>query len=107
MSDTRNTLSDQAPEGGISNFYCNAVRLKPGVFDLTTMFGYIMPVGLHNEHVLEWQCRIAMSWAHAKSLAKLLAANVTEYEKTYGQIPDGPMGPALPLPRGKKPKKGD
>ncbi|MGH3965072.1 MAG: DUF3467 domain-containing protein [Pseudonocardiaceae bacterium] len=71
------------------NFYTNAMMVAAGPFDVTLVFG-------HQDHahatagaqpVSREVARVAMSWAHLKSMLPLLAKLVASYETQFGEIP--------------------
>lgn len=70
--------------------YANVLGLIPGPFDLMIVFGHEDGTtrgpdggGSTKREV----ARIAMSWAHAKSMIPLLARLVADYESQFGEVP--------------------
>jgi hypothetical protein len=69
--------------------YANVMKIAGGPFDVTLVFG-------QQDHTAGRQpgqtpasevARIAMSWAHLKSMIPLLARVVADYETEVGEIP--------------------
>ena len=70
--------------------YTNSMAIAAGPFDVTLLFGQqdnaarseSTPAPATTEVV-----RVAMSWAHLKSMIPLMARVVAEYEQQLGEIP--------------------
>lgn len=69
-------------------FYVNAVQVNASPFDFTFDFGFKRPEdslpGSNEYHKL---VRLTMSPGHAKSLFRILSAQLTAFEQALGEIP--------------------
>jgi hypothetical protein len=72
------------------DFYTNILQMVPGPFDVMLVFGRedgSMRAADGTGATQHEVARVAMSWAHAKSMIPLLAGMVATYEEQYGTIP--------------------
>jgi hypothetical protein len=90
MADDESTISTWAGPAA-AQLYANVMMVAAGPFDVTMVFG-------HHDHadalrrvpqevVTSEVVRVAMSWAHLKSMIPLLVRVVADYETKLGQIP--------------------
>ena len=66
--------------------YSNAVHFGQGPFDITMDFG-MHPVRPHQGDHFQHAVRVVMSMSHAKSMLKVLADRIADYEERFGIIP--------------------
>ena len=90
MADEELTVSTWAgPPAG--QLYANVMMVAAGPFDVTMVFGHHDHAGAlrtaSSEAITTEVVRVAMSWAHLKSMIPLLVRVVAEYETKLGTIP--------------------
>jgi hypothetical protein len=90
MADNESNTSNWAGSPA-QQLYANVMMVAAGPFDVTVVFGHHDNVGalraLSQEMTTTEVVRIAMSWAHLKSMIPLLVRVVACYETKLGQIP--------------------
>jgi hypothetical protein len=71
--------------------YANVMMVAAGPFDVTMVFGHHDHTGALRvtspQAAATEVVRVAMSWAHLKSMIPLLVRVVADYETRLGQIP--------------------
>jgi hypothetical protein len=64
--------------------YANSVQIEACVWDLRLIFGELTRPG--GKLLVEQSVAVTMSPQHAKALSTVLATNLQEYERKFGQI---------------------
>jgi Protein of unknown function (DUF3467) len=74
----------------IPEIYTNYIITSWTTFDVRARFGQLVPTtsgpGKGN-FVVEERAAVTISWQHLKTVSKLLAKLVADYERTNGEIP--------------------
>jgi len=92
----RTVKKEEAPN--IPSYYANSVDILVSVYDFVLTLGQMHPTG-PDSVVIEQQARVIMSPQHLKTLTKVLADRVAQYESAYGPIPAAPNEPEQPSSR--------
>ncbi len=65
--------------------YANSIQVRVSVWDFLLIFGRLQPLGADQVEVHNFQ-GIYLSPQQAKALHTVLAQNLAQYEKTFGEI---------------------
>jgi len=77
-------------EADVPTFYANNAQLVSTPWDLRINFGELTGPPQDGMLPLRNPVSVVMSWAHAKALVSVLAANLSNYEASFGEIRIGP-----------------
>lgn len=75
-------------------FYANAVRTVVSAYDFTLIIGQV-GYKANGEPEMREAARLNLSPQHAKSLAIILAARISDYEERFGTISIEPIADAV------------
>ena len=84
---------EHPPQPRVPFVYSNAVHFSQGPFDITMDFG-THPARPEQKAHFQHAVRVVMSMSHAKSMLKVLADRIADYEQRFGIIPS-PHYPAV------------
>ena len=76
--------------------YANSVQIRVSVWDFLLLFGTMTQSGQNRLEVRNFQ-GVYLSPQQAKALRNVLAQNVEQYEKAFGEIKLDPRSPTGPL----------
>jgi len=79
-----------APEKPVPLIYTNSAQFRSSIFDITISLGSVRQIDDQNV-VVEEVATLVMSPQHALVFSELLAQNVANYEKVFGNIPRVPV----------------
>jgi hypothetical protein len=66
--------------------YANSATVSETFWDITLIFGEVIPSPGQNTAVVEDRVGVTMSWEHAKALCEVFKRQVDDYERKFGPL---------------------
>ena len=84
------------PADQIPVVYANSIEVGMSVFDVVLILGHVLEASEENITIQQLM-KVALSPQHALVFSRLLAENLSQYEKLFGAIPEPREGHDLPI----------